>query len=283
MSWRILEIFSSVFASGDVPQWDSSISGFKATQGGFVTGDIKQNFVSSLTGWVLLNGSTIGSASSGATQRANADCEALFVHLWDNLANTEAPVSSGRGASGAADFAANKTITLPDMRQKFPIGKAASGSGSTIGGTGGAIDHSHSVPAHYHGVGTGADINITSSGTHNHGVYTKNTLGGTGDTQGFAANGKDGTSTCVDAATSTTGAHTHAVGNFSGRIGLVTGGVNGNAAMTSGSGGTGATGAGGTGATGASGTDPTGAGGTGATSTDSSLHPVKGVYFVIKY
>lgn len=37
------------------------------------------------------------------------------------------------------------TFNLPDLRGRFPLGKAASGTGSTLGGTGGAIDHTHTV------------------------------------------------------------------------------------------------------------------------------------------
>lgn len=37
------------------------------------------------------------------------------------------------------------TFNLPDLRQRFPLGKAASGTGSTLGGTGGAIDHTHGL------------------------------------------------------------------------------------------------------------------------------------------
>jgi hypothetical protein len=74
------------------------------------------------TGWVRDNGRTIGSASSGATERANADTSALFAYLWNNFSNTICPVSTGRGANAAADFAANKTITLPDKRGYVPGG-----------------------------------------------------------------------------------------------------------------------------------------------------------------
>lgn len=38
------------------------------------------------------------------------------------------------------------TFNVPDMRQRFPLGLAASGTGSTLGGTGGAIDHQHGSP-----------------------------------------------------------------------------------------------------------------------------------------
>lgn len=43
---------------------------------------------------------------------------------------------------GAAD---GSHFNVPDLRQRFPLGKAASGTGSTLGGTGGAIDHTHNV------------------------------------------------------------------------------------------------------------------------------------------
>jgi microcystin-dependent protein len=38
-------------------------------------------------------------------------------------------------------------FNVPDMRQRFPLGKASSGTGDTIGDTGGAIDMTLSVPA----------------------------------------------------------------------------------------------------------------------------------------
>lgn len=44
---------------------------------------------------------------------------------------------------GAGD--GSTTFNLPDLRQRFPIGVAASGTGSILGGTGGAIDHLHAV------------------------------------------------------------------------------------------------------------------------------------------
>ena len=41
-------------------------------------------------------------------------------------------------AYGAGD--GSTTFNLPNMQQRFPLGKAASGTGSTLGGTGGQID-----------------------------------------------------------------------------------------------------------------------------------------------
>lgn len=65
-------------------------------------------------GFVRCNARTIGSSTSGATERANADTTALFSFLWNGDPNLV--VSTGRGASAAADFGANKTIALPDWR-----------------------------------------------------------------------------------------------------------------------------------------------------------------------
>jgi microcystin-dependent protein len=114
------------------------------------TGDIKVAYGTGiLSGFVRANGRTIGSSTSGATERANADCQSLFVYLWGADANLA--VSGGRGVSGAADWAANKTIALPDARGRViaaldDMGNSAAGrltssyfgAGTTLGATGGA-------------------------------------------------------------------------------------------------------------------------------------------------
>ena len=87
------------------------------------TGDFKFRPTSeTLTGWVKANGTTIGSATSGAGQRANADTQNLFVYLWQNFSNAHCPVAGGRGVSALADFSANTTIQLPDWRGGGPVG-----------------------------------------------------------------------------------------------------------------------------------------------------------------
>lgn len=85
-----------------------------------------------LAGFVRMNGNTIGNSGSGATERANADTEALFTWYWDKLSDTIAPVSGGRGATASADFAANKTITLIRSQNKAFFG--LDGMGGTAGG-----------------------------------------------------------------------------------------------------------------------------------------------------
>ena len=85
------------------------------------TGDVKTSYgTGTMTGFVRMNGRTIGSATSGATERANADAMALFEYLWGADANLT--VSGGRGASAAADWGANKQLTLPDARGRFIAG-----------------------------------------------------------------------------------------------------------------------------------------------------------------
>lgn len=60
------------------------------------------------------------------------------------------------------------TFQLPDLQQRIPIGKGASGTASVLGETGGAIDHTHTGPSHTHSVvvtrdGWGATLNSPST------------------------------------------------------------------------------------------------------------------------
>jgi hypothetical protein len=89
----------------------------------FQTGDVLWvPFAGTRTGWVRANGRTIGSSSSGATERANSDTSALYDYLWSNFSDTLCPVSGGRGASSSADFSANKAMGTLDMRGRAPFG-----------------------------------------------------------------------------------------------------------------------------------------------------------------
>lgn len=92
------------------------------------TGDIKDGFWDTApTGWVLCSGRTIGDASSGATERANADTSALFALLWAR-SNTLFPIQNSdgtagtRGANAAADYALHKRMPLPDLRGRTRYG-----------------------------------------------------------------------------------------------------------------------------------------------------------------
>lgn len=132
------------------------------------TGDMKAAYGTGvLVGFVRINGRTIGSASSGASERANADCQSLFQYLWSTDPNLV--VSTGRGISANADWVANKQITLPDMRGRGlgaldDMGNSAAGrltasyfgtDATVLGAAGGAESHSLTITemaAHAHGV-----------------------------------------------------------------------------------------------------------------------------------
>lgn len=95
----------------------------------FQTGDTK--FLErdgTLTGWVRDNGRTIGNALSGATERANADVANLYAWYYDNFNDTICPVTGGRGASAASDFAAGKPIATLDKRGRAAIGMDTMGN-----------------------------------------------------------------------------------------------------------------------------------------------------------
>lgn len=66
------------------------------------------------------------------------------------------------------------TFNLPDMRQRFVMGVAASGTGNTLAATGGTIDHDHGSPITSDGPSDNvAATNLTGSAastTHTHDV-----------------------------------------------------------------------------------------------------------------
>ena len=88
----------------------------------FQTGDPIWRLTSGkISGFVRMNGLTLGSLASGATEYAAANASALFEFLW-NLNPSIAPVSGGRGVSATADFAANKNIVIPTMQGYLAAG-----------------------------------------------------------------------------------------------------------------------------------------------------------------
>lgn len=143
-------------------------------------------------GWVFMNGLTIGSGSSNATLRANADTANLYALLWGSYANTELPIqdstgaASTRGASAAADFAANKRLPVPDAQARTLAGLDGMGSaaasnrlttagsgvnGPVIGASGGAQNRTIGVtqlPAHTHN--TAVPTTVAASATAGAGV-----------------------------------------------------------------------------------------------------------------
>ena len=156
----------------------------------FQTGDfLYSSRTGPRTGWVRANGGTIGSASSGATERANADTYDLYVHRWNTMPDSVAPVTGGRGATAAADFAANKAMVLADLHGRSFIGATTmggtastilsaitftTGSSDQVGSTCGVATHaltSDQMPSHTHT----ATATVTDPG-HSH---SENSTSGT--------------------------------------------------------------------------------------------------------
>jgi microcystin-dependent protein len=119
----IITISGTVFDDIDYLPGETAAGGGGGGGGGtnIPTGFIMPAYTTgTVSGWVRLNQRTIGSAASGASELASADAEALFLHLW--TVDSTLAVSGGRGASAAADWAANKQLTLPNGRDKALVG-----------------------------------------------------------------------------------------------------------------------------------------------------------------
>lgn len=155
------------------------------------------------SGWVLASGETIGDASSGGTERANADTEDLFNLLWASYSDTNLPIftsagdASTRGASAAADWADHKRMTVPDMRGRTSIGLDNLGGTSanrvtaevadTLGGSGGEethvlteaeLDaHGHLYSMHSHGQVGRSDGGEPTAGSSTAGSATSSDTG----------------------------------------------------------------------------------------------------------
>jgi hypothetical protein len=153
------------------------------------TGDMVTTFANGAprAGFVRANGMLLaapGFAGVGYNiERQSADVEFLFKWLWGQSVDAILPVIGGRGANSTDDWAANKAITLPDLRGRAMRGIDSVGgpTGSTeanrLAGVGYALGTDNLVgsllgqagialsiaqmPAHTHGV-TGSPTGITT-------------------------------------------------------------------------------------------------------------------------
>lgn len=106
----------------------------------FSTGDTKwRPTAEQLSGFVRLNGRTIGSSTSGASEFANAAAQALFIYLWNTFPDSLCTVIGGRGANALADWNANKQITLLDFRGCAIVGLDDMGSTDSLRLTGAPV------------------------------------------------------------------------------------------------------------------------------------------------
>jgi microcystin-dependent protein len=125
----------------------------------FSTGDAKLTYKTTADpGWILvINDGTIGKAGSGATIRANADTQALYVLFYSNISDTLCPVSGGRTGNAVNDFNNAKTILVPRLASRALV-SAGNGSGLSGWALGLAVGEENHVltgaemPTHTHGV-----------------------------------------------------------------------------------------------------------------------------------
>jgi microcystin-dependent protein len=166
------------------------------------TGDFKLTLKTTAdAGYVMCDDGTIGNVSSGATTRANADCQALYTLIWNNVSDTYAPVTSGRGASASADWAAQKPMALTKMLGRaIAISGAGSGLTSrTLGQTLGEETHlltTSEIPAHKHPA-------FIYDPTHVHGEYAG--AAGAGSNMGAGASNTSGSPANLSTTASATG------------------------------------------------------------------------------
>jgi hypothetical protein len=89
----------------------------------FQTGDVKTTYaVTAPTGWVMLNGNSIGNASSGASGFADNSTQNLFTLLWQNCPSLQVYSGStavSRGSTAIADWSANRSLAVPNAQGQF--------------------------------------------------------------------------------------------------------------------------------------------------------------------
>ena len=190
---------NNFYGTTTVPTQSAGDNSFSVASTAYVdrmwtTGDVKLTWKTVAdTGWIMHTDGSIGSASSGATY-ANAAAQALFLLLWANFADAQAPVNGGRGASAAADWAANKRISLPKAMGRA-IGVAGAGAGltsRTLGVTAGAETVAAEMPAHTHSAqrvvtttqvqeyGTGTPVEAVTAASFDNGGVTGSASNGDG-------------------------------------------------------------------------------------------------------
>lgn len=203
----------------ELPNAEPYVAAAVAPDENLSTGDIIFSpMTGTRTGFVRVNGRTIGSGSSGASERANADCETLFLYNWNNFSNAICAVSTGRGGSAAADWAANKTIALLDGRgatlrgvddmgntaaSSLTLATFTTGNATTGGSVAGANTHqltTAQLAAHTH-TGTTGGV----SATHTHSGTTSGQSAGHTHTYTGTTSGQSQTHTHSYNATATTG------------------------------------------------------------------------------
>ena len=142
-----------------------------------LTGDYKPTSRATAdAGWLMANGDTLGSAASGADQASDAN-EALFLHLWNSFDDAQLPVTGSRGASAAADWAANKIIALPNLNNRMPVGAGDTYANGETGGTATVTLTKAQIPNYTWNPSGMSEFNVGALGTGSNDIVRPNDSG----------------------------------------------------------------------------------------------------------
>jgi hypothetical protein len=128
-------------------------------------------------GWIMCNDGTIGSATSGGSTRANADTQALFTLLFNNIDDIGAPLFTSAGAgttravqtNAATAWANNSRVALTrQLGRSIAIAGAGAGlTARTLGRADGNETHTQTLSElvnHAHGSPIGGFQYILTDG-----------------------------------------------------------------------------------------------------------------------
>ena len=117
-----------------------------------------------LTGYVRMNGLTIGSTTSSASmpEGARPEVQNLFMYLWntDPTLQVYAGTTPSRGTSASLDWTNNKNIATPDWRGYAPAGLCDMGNSQSANLTAGFWGGN---PIQLGAVGGGESVTLTAT------------------------------------------------------------------------------------------------------------------------
>ncbi len=177
-------------------------------QSPFTTGDTRWTLrAAEASGWVFLNGRTLGASGSGASLEGTA-----YQSLY-NLVKT-LPPNAGTEVWGV------DVVTMPDARKRVLVMKDDAGTPDTdydaVAETGGAKTKTiaeANLPAHTHGVGT---LAVGAGTAHKHSLLFQNTAGSNLARVAAGGGGDIGTSSSP---VNNESAHTHPLSGATASIG----------------------------------------------------------------
>jgi microcystin-dependent protein len=146
-------------ASGRANVWIQDGVGYK-----FVLKDALDNTIWTQDSVQIPSGGATSSGGGGGTQPVaqQVPAGAIFSYagstapqdylICDGSAVSRTTYAALFAVCGTTFGAGNNSTTfnLPNLQQRFPLGKSAAGTGATLGSVGGTIDHVHTGPSHQH-------------------------------------------------------------------------------------------------------------------------------------